>query len=369
MDRVKHKKVLAALERRVLRYWYGVGRRVKEAEIRSDEAIDETGTVSTEGLTDEEDALDPSQQWEGLEVRIDEMVSALGVQDEVLQVHGTAPGRKADGVVRLVYENLDGLNNGIGGNEKLEKAKEVIDDLEADLACFNEHKQNLMHKDNVNGFSQMFKGGEAEVRAVAAHNSHEGKRVGRSQKGGTVALVFGQLIEQYDFEQSGKDEAGLGRWVVMTFKGSNDIVTLVVSVYCPCKSGKKAARSSYQQARRYYIEKEKDFTCPLTRFRDDLIAQLKEWRAAGDRLIVCMDANSDIYRKELGKALTAVEGLNMSEVVGDFTGKRVGPTFFRGQKPIDGVWATKDLQVVNACIMPVGFGVGDHRLFVIDFRL
>jgi hypothetical protein len=59
----------------------------------------------------------------------------------------------------------------------------------------------------------------------------------------------------------------------------------------------------------------------------------------------------------------------MSEVVGDFTGTLVGATFFRGSKQIDGVWATKDIQVVNACIMPAGYGVGDHRLFVVDFRL
>ena len=81
-----------------------------------------------------------------------------------------------------------------------------------------------------------------------------------------------------------------------------------------------------------------------------------------------MDANSDIYCKELGQALTSSEGLNMSEVVGDFTGLAVGPTFFRGSKLIDGVWATKDIQVVNACVMPAGFGVGDHRMFVVDFR-
>ena len=82
-----------------------------------------------------------------------------------------------------------------------------------------------------------------------------------------------------------------------------------------------------------------------------------------------MDANSDIYRKELGQALTHTDGLNMSEVVGDFTGRPIGPTFFRGSKPIDGVWATKDIQLVNVCIMPAGFGVGDHRMFVVDFRL
>ena len=57
----------------------------------------------------------------------------------------------------------------------------------------------------------------------------------------------------------------------------------------------------------------------------------------------------------------------MKEVVGDFTGRQVGPTYFRGSKPIDAVWATSDLQVAGACIMPAGYGIGDHRLFVIDF--
>jgi hypothetical protein len=58
----------------------------------------------------------------------------------------------------------------------------------------------------------------------------------------------------------------------------------------------------------------------------------------------------------------------MSEVVGDFTGKRLGPTFFRGSKPIDGVWAMPDIDVTHACVMPAGFGVGNHRLFVVDFQ-
>ncbi len=58
----------------------------------------------------------------------------------------------------------------------------------------------------------------------------------------------------------------------------------------------------------------------------------------------------------------------MSKVVGDFTGRKLGPTFFRGSKPIDGVWATHDILVTHACVMPVGYGVGDHRMFVIDFQ-
>ncbi len=84
--------------------------------------------------------------------------------------------------------------------------------------------------------------------------------------------------------------------------------------------------------------------------------------------MVCLDANEDIYKKSLRKSLTKIDGLRLSEVVGDFTGTKIGPTFFRGSKPIDGIWATQDVQVTHACIMPAGYGVGDHRLFVVDFQ-
>ncbi len=40
------------------------------------------------------------------------------------------------------------------------------------------------------------------------------------------------------------------------------------------------------------------------KFREDLIHLLKIWREAGDRIIVCIDANKNIYSKAIGKALT-----------------------------------------------------------------
>jgi hypothetical protein len=69
----------------------------------------------------------------------------------------------------------------------------------------------------------------------------------------------------------------------------------------------------------------------------------------------------------LGKFLTDIDGLAMKEVVWEFTQIPVGSTFFQGSKPIGGVWATSDITVWNASIMPAGYGIGDHRLFVIDF--
>ncbi len=81
-----------------------------------------------------------------------------------------------------------------------------------------------------------------------------------------------------------------------------------------------------------------------------------------------MDANKNIYNKLIGCSLTNPDVLNISKVVGDFTGKKLGPTFFQGSKPINGVWATSDLVVSHDWVMPAGFGVGNHRMFVIGFH-
>ena len=67
-----------------------------------------------------------------------------------------------------------------------------------------------------------------------------------------------------------------------------------------------------------------------------------------------MNANKHIYRKIMGKTLTALEGLAMKEVVGSFTGKQLEATFFQGTKPIDGVWARNNIVVTGACVMPAG---------------
>ena len=92
-------------------------------------------------------------------------------------MHGVLPGQKEEGITRLMYENANGSSNRMGGNEKLGKVKDLIDKLEADVVLYNEHRQNLMHSDNHNGWNQLFRGGKADVRSVVAHNVHEGRKV------------------------------------------------------------------------------------------------------------------------------------------------------------------------------------------------
>jgi hypothetical protein len=101
----------------------------------------------------------------------------------------------------------------------VEKAKEVHDELEVDISAYNEHRLNMCNQRNVNGFNQLFEGGKADIHLVVAHNIHED--FGRVQEGGTSLIAFGNTTEYLVHNQLGKDETGLGRWSVMTFKGEN----------------------------------------------------------------------------------------------------------------------------------------------------
>ena len=101
----------------------------------------------------------------------------------------------------------------------------------------------------------------------------------------------------------------------MTLKGDEGFTTRIVCAYNPCYNKKQGTGTSYQQQKRFLITKRRDDTCPRKKLQEELVAQLKKWREEGDRLVVCMDANEDIYKKSWGKILTDVDGLNMSEVV------------------------------------------------------
>jgi hypothetical protein len=115
--------------------------RLAEASTRTHNwGLNETGTIDTSGLQQSREEI---QQQEEIDIR--------GVTGEVLQVHGVLPGRKEEGITRLLYENANGIHNRLGGNEKLDKAKDLINELGADVVAYNEHRQNLRHKDNSNG--------------------------------------------------------------------------------------------------------------------------------------------------------------------------------------------------------------------------
>jgi hypothetical protein len=211
----------------------------------------------------------------------------------------------------------------------------------------------------------MFNGGKTELQAIASHNRNED--MGKFQEGGTAMMVYGNLIQQFDPEGSGQDNLGLGRWTYMKFSGNDNIIAQVICKYSPCANKQKDLGTVYQQHRQHLINKLNEDTCPRLRFGEDLLRKMKQWRRKGEWLIFCVNANKNIYIGELGQQLMDLHGLGMKEVVGEFTARKPGATYFQGSVPIDAIWATSDVTVANACVMSVGYGVEDHCLFVVDF--
>ena len=150
--------------------------------------------------------------------------------------------------------------------------------------------------------------------------------------------------------------------------GTNGHNTRIITAYNSCKNKNVNSCTSYQQQCWYFITRKKDLTCLLVLFRRDLIKQLKEWQMTGDKIILFMDHNKHMTKGALGKALGDRDGLDLREAIIHHTGKSPGATFFRGSKPIDGLWVS-DIDISNACVMPFGYGVGAHRAYILDIPI
>jgi hypothetical protein len=263
-------------------------------------------------------------------------------------------------------KNCNGFKNKIRGNEKIAKALDIKDNLGIDCLMYCKHQINFHHKDNKNNLKQMFQQ-ELVCTAISAHNVHEDKHAGRVQEGGTGTICFGKCTGY--IKKVGWDETGLGRWSWILMGGANGFNTRIIMAYNPCKNKNANSGPRYQQQRHYYITKRKDLTCSLILFRRNLVKQLQKLRAAEDKFILFMDHNKHAIEGNLGKALVDRDGLDMRETILQHTGKSPGAMFFRGSKPIDGLWVSSNIDISNACVMPFGYGVGDHHAFILDIPI
>ncbi len=169
--------------------------------------------------------------------------------------------------------------------------------------------------------------------------------------------------------KTGKDVYGLGQWCWTLYGGSEGHNTRVVVAYNACKNSKRNSQMTYQQQRQFFITKKNNLTCPNKLFRQHLIQQLKKWNGKGDRIILFIDHNKHTYDRPLGRALADTEGLRLQEAVLRHTGKRTGATFFCGSKPIDGLWVSSNIDIANVSVMPFGYGIGNHQMFVLDITM
>jgi hypothetical protein len=69
------------------------------------------------------------------------------------------------------------------------------------------------------------------------------------------------LTEQFAYNDPGKDETGIGHWLVMTQRGKNGVQTRVACGYNPCYKNNPNSSTFYQHHCRFFIAQRGDLSC------------------------------------------------------------------------------------------------------------
>jgi hypothetical protein len=139
MSITSHQAVILALEDRANRFM-NKGKLSNLEDRLFSSALDETGAVDvTLCVDDGVDVLwgDEREQLVLIQQQEINNLREYGITEDVQRIHGILPASKGEGIIRLLYENANGINNRISNTDKVDKAKEMIDELEADVVAFN----------------------------------------------------------------------------------------------------------------------------------------------------------------------------------------------------------------------------------------
>ncbi len=141
-------------------------------------------------------------------------------------------------------------------------------------------------------------------------------------------------------------------------------MTRLIVTYQPCARKAKGLKTVYQQHMRY-IQIRGLQTDPVILFDSDLSKQIKEWKRAGERIVLVINVNGhplhyDLYR-QLQERRTEME---------EFSHKCWGPktpyTHPAGKSSIDGAYKIPEVEIVNLCMLTFAESPGNHRSLCFD---
>lgn len=274
------------------------------------------------------------------------------------------PDEIESNVVRLIFENWNSLSPW-REKSKVRDLNSILRKFVADfvLGVEVQVQWDVAQRENKSlKLDRLLLPGK-EVRSVEAFNRHESNS--RSQYGGTAAASLGRLNQFV--QRTGSDPHGLGRWCWIQV-GSGSTSTYIVTAYMPVSCSNDAKLETVYNQHRRYFRSLGDNRCPRTIFVDHLGEQIALWKAAGEQVLLFTDANSDVYEGILAQRL-ARDDIRMVEQCHQILGHKSPPSHIRGQLPISGIFATSGIVCKNVLQSAHGFGIGDHRTFVLDVDL
>ena len=277
---------------------------------------------------------------------------------------GNLPSVRPDGVIRWMYCQVNGLAEPRRRMEKIAQIHDLARTHEIDGVALCEVGVNwgLTPRRKWFHLSHWFNTlSEREVRASTSHNTH-GPNRSPGQYGGTGIVLFNSIL-QYA-QGISHDHRQLGRWASWVLSNNPEHRTRVVVAYCPGRSRREGLKTVYQQHVRY-IQTNRLSCTPYQLFVDDLTKQIKCWTEAGDRILLFIDANEDIRTGLIARSLTSTD-IGLQEISHKVWVSSPPNTYIDGSLPIDGIFASPELEILHCMSLSFHESIGDHRTMMIE---
>jgi hypothetical protein len=173
--------------------------------------------------------------------------------------------------------------------------------------------------------------------------------------GGTLMVgsgnICGRIIE------SGIEDSILQRWTWNKFRGANQSLLVVATVYRPVLS--QGPLSTYQHHKSVLLDMDID-ECPRSHLLTQLQVQILKWKQEGCQIIVAGDFNEDVSKDNIK---TFLEQMQMTELIMNQHGHNGPCTMIKGSKPIDGIFGSKSITTIRSGYQSFDWGMAsDHRL-------
>jgi hypothetical protein len=280
-----------------------------------------------------------------------------------MERQGDIPLEREDGTMRVLVSQMGGCTSMETREIKIATTEQLICKYDINLCAFMELNFNWTKVNSSANLASWFHEKERELHSVTAHNTTEfDDTFGKHQLGGTGMLCRHKFI-QYARKPS-VDPRGLGRWCSWPFYCNPDHVTRLIVAYQPCVRKAKGLKMVYQQHMRY-IQIRGLQTDPVTLFGSDLSKQIKEWRCAGERIVLVIDVNGHPLHDDVYRQLRE-RGTEMEEFSHKCWGPKAPYTHPAGKSPIDGAYKPPEVEIVNLCMLTFAESPGNHRSLCFD---
>jgi hypothetical protein len=279
------------------------------------------------------------------------------------EVFGDAMKQKPPNTARFGFQNIQLLP----ANSRHYKSRQLVDHIvqaELDALLMNEVGINWDSLSADNQWVERTIGKLHGSTAIFAHNTTELDITDTIQYGGVGIVATKELAHR--IIARGRDPTKLGRWAWIRIQGKEGHTVRIATAYRPWESP-GASTVFHQQARG--LSSNNDHRNPISALIDDLTAAITEWKAAGDHIIIGMDANEDVRHGTVHDMFAA---LGLREAILDRHKDKSPPaTQNRNNKrqPIDGIWISRSIKISAGGYLPFGDACpSDHRMLIIEVQ-